>query len=66
MALKPKNKGHTYFYECCDLTKKVYLDSLLATLGTGSAGLQYDFLVTVPAPGHHRGRRVCRDLFQLW
>ena len=25
MGLKPKNKGHTNFYECCDLTKKVYL-----------------------------------------
>ena len=24
-GLKPKNKGHTNFYECCDLTKKVYL-----------------------------------------
>ena len=24
-VLKPKNKGHTNFYECCDLTKKVYL-----------------------------------------
>ena len=23
-GLKPKNKGHTNFYECCDLTKKVY------------------------------------------
>ena len=23
--LEPKNKGHTNFYECCDLTKKVYL-----------------------------------------
>ena len=22
---KPKNKGQTNFYECCDLTKKVYL-----------------------------------------
>ena len=21
----PKNKGQTKFYECCDLTKKVYL-----------------------------------------
>ena len=29
-GLKPKNKGHTKFYECCDLTKKVYL-----ILGTG-------------------------------
>ena len=24
-GLKPKNKGHMNFYECCDLTKKVYL-----------------------------------------
>ena len=24
-SLKPKNKGHTNFYECCDLTEKVYL-----------------------------------------
>ena len=24
-GLKPKNKGHTNFYECCDLTNKVYL-----------------------------------------
>ena len=24
-GLKPKNKGDTNFYECCDLTKKVYL-----------------------------------------
>ena len=24
-GLKPKNKGHTNFYECCDLTKKVCL-----------------------------------------
>ena len=24
-GLKPKNKGHMNFYECCDLTEKVYL-----------------------------------------
>ena len=24
-GLKPKNKGQANFYECCDLTKKVYL-----------------------------------------
>ena len=24
-GLKPKNKGRTNFYECCDLTEKVYL-----------------------------------------
>ena len=29
MGLKPKNKDHTNFYECCDLTKKVYLCHLV-------------------------------------
>ena len=30
-GLKPKNKGHVNFYECCDLTKNVYLvDNVLA------------------------------------
>ena len=24
-GLKPKTKGYTNFYECCDLTEKVYL-----------------------------------------
>ena len=24
-GLQPKNKGHTNFYECCDLMEKVYL-----------------------------------------
>ena len=28
-GLKPKKKGHINFYECCDLTKKVYLRDLL-------------------------------------
>ena len=27
-GLKPKIKGHKNFYECCDLTKKVYLAQL--------------------------------------
>ena len=27
-GLKPKNKGHMNFYECCDLTKKVYLEKV--------------------------------------
>ena len=31
-GLKPKNKAHTNFYECCDLTKKVYLLQVLITL----------------------------------
>ena len=28
-GLKPKNKGHTNFYECCNLKKKVYLEYLV-------------------------------------
>ena len=28
-GLKPKNNGQTNFYECCDLTKKVYLRYLV-------------------------------------
>ena len=27
-GLKPKNKGHTNFYECCNLMKKVYLKTV--------------------------------------
>ena len=26
-GMMPKNKGHTNFYECCELTEKVYLAS---------------------------------------
>ena len=29
-GLKPKNKGHSNFYECCDLTKKVYLNPIFS------------------------------------
>ena len=31
-GLKPKNKDHTNFYECCDLTEKVYLVALVPFL----------------------------------
>ena len=31
MGLKPKNKGCANFYECCDLTKKVYLKYYIYT-----------------------------------
>ena len=27
-GLKPKNIGHTKFYECCDLTKKIPISNL--------------------------------------
>ena len=37
-ALKPKNKGHTNFYECCDLTKKVCLPSIYIKY-KGSVGM---------------------------
>ena len=30
--MKPKNNDHMNFYECCDLTKKVYLTYLLINL----------------------------------
>ena len=29
---KPKNKGHTNIYECCELTKKVYLMYIVVAL----------------------------------
>ena len=35
--LKLKNKGQTNFYECCDLTKKVYLVVLFSL----SQGISY-------------------------
>ena len=35
-SLKPKNKGDKNFYECCDLTKKVYLVILHGLGGEGS------------------------------
>ena len=28
-GLELKNKGHTNFYECCDLTEKVYLSTTI-------------------------------------
>ena len=31
-GLKPKNKGHANFYECCDVTEKVYLMYLLVAI----------------------------------
>ena len=33
MGLKPKNKDHANFYDCCDLTKKVYLKDALTFKG---------------------------------
>ena len=32
-GLKPKNKDHANIYECCDLTKKVYLKDALTFKG---------------------------------
>ena len=31
-GLKPKNKGHTNFYECCDLTKNISNGTRMHTL----------------------------------
>ena len=49
-CLKPKNKGNMIFYECCDLTEKVYLTCiLLVTLifkGVSSLLLSNLFFIT--------------------
>ena len=34
-GLKPKTKGHMNFYECCDLTEKVYLKYTYCTIVSG-------------------------------
>ena len=34
-GLQPKNKGHTNFYEFCDLTEKVYLAAFAAATDAG-------------------------------
>ena len=39
----PKNKGQTKFYECCDLTKKVYLVCTLAFASLESLGQDKTF-----------------------
>ena len=46
MGPKPKNKGHTNFYDCCDLTKKVYLSwsFWIATKGLILAIIFQEFL----------------------
>ena len=38
MGLKPKNKGQTNFFECCDLTKKVYLLTLISIRFSSCSG----------------------------
>ena len=44
-GLKPKNKGHENFYECCNLTKKVYLLSLSFGFRTDSFEIFVQILV---------------------
>ena len=39
-GLKPKNKGHTNFYQCCDLTKKS-ISSVLDYLAAIESGSYY-------------------------
>ena len=56
-GLKPKNIGHTNFYECCDLTEKVYLMYLYTTRTfsplefyvTAALAFERSKLVTQPA-----------------
>ena len=46
-GLKPKNKGHTNFYECCDLTKKVYLPKVCTAVH-----FQFNFSNVIQTTGH--------------
>ena len=43
-GMKPKNKDHTNFYECCDLTEKVYL-KLIALLQNSNVKETYKVFV---------------------
>ena len=45
--MKPKNKGRTIFYECCDLTKKVYLNYIFPILVRAGNELINSAFVTV-------------------
>ena len=38
MGMKPKNKDHSNFYECCDLTKK-YIYRMVDSSGSAWFGL---------------------------
>ena len=52
-GLKPKNEGHTNFYECCDLTEKSI--SKLGSLGALSKGNTY-LVIGVGAPNEKQGK----------
>ena len=46
-SLKPKNKGQTNFYECCDLTKKVYLMLIERTQQQGSLNGKHTIVISL-------------------
>ena len=46
-GLKPKNNGNTNFYECCDLTKKVYLQYFHTSYSNTS-----NFIRFIKSPKH--------------
>ena len=46
-GLKPKNKGHTNFYECCDLTKIVYLVWHISIRSTYTGNIGRGFKKTI-------------------
>ena len=50
-GLKPKNKVHTNFYKCCDLTEKVYL-----VRGDERSGELYFFILPMEAERGRSGR----------
>ena len=46
-GLKPKNKGQTNFYQCCDLTKKVYLMLIERTQQQGSLNGKHTIVISL-------------------
>ena len=55
-GLKPKNKCRTNFYECCDLTKKVFLMHIFLCAATQCVGEYRNFLHLKNALVHLLGR----------
>ena len=58
-GLKPPKKGHTNFYECCDLTKKVYLTYKSISKVSILLPSIYYYLPTI------NKERTCRSLYTI-
>ena len=58
MGLKLKDKGNTKFYECCDLTKKVYLMYIFGIVCTYQVNTKFVEI-------HTQSWRVLKFLLQV-